>query len=294
MNTSVASAGQDEPGPLHRQRGFALLVVLWTVVLLSLMAGAFARDWRLQTRFAHAAATSAEAEAAADAGLHLAIGWLRATEAAKRPAVDGTPIELVRGTTRLTIRIEDEAGKIDLNRSGVAMLRGLLEDLAHPADEIDRLIDAIADYRDADPDPRPNGAEDRDYQALGLKHGAKDAPFQAIEELRQVVGMTDQLYARMAPALTVYNTSRRIAPAAAPSLVRKALNMAAPEPGRTRARARTASRGAYTVVVEAEMANGARFIRRAVVRLSRARARAYRILRFGRGLPIARSEEEPG
>ena len=33
-----------------------------------------------------------------------------------------------------------------------------------------------------------NGAEDADYEAEGLPYGAKDGPFQSVEELRQVLG----------------------------------------------------------------------------------------------------------
>ena len=267
----------------RRERGFALLVVLWTIVLLTLMAGAFARDWRTQTRMTAAVAKSADAEAAADGGLAYAIAWLRMPEAASRPTVDGTPVEFEFAGSRVTIRIEDERGKIDLNRSGLALLRELLVDLGRDDDEIERLLDAIADYRDKDSDARPNGAEDRDYRALGLAHGAKDAPFEAVEELRQVAGMSAELFAQIRPALTVYNTSRRIAPRAASSLVRRALDIAAPEVDENRSATRSASRGTFTIIATAETPTGGRFQRRAVVRLSGARRRPWQILSFARG-----------
>ena len=55
-------------------------------------------------------------------------------------------------------------------------------------------MDAIADFRDPDDLRRLNGAEDADYQSAGLKHGAKDGPFKAIEELQQVLGVDHDLY----------------------------------------------------------------------------------------------------
>jgi len=48
-----------------------------------------------------------------------------------------------------------------------------------------------------------NGAEDSAYAAEGLPYGAKDGPFPSVEELRQVLGVTPELYARLAPELTV-------------------------------------------------------------------------------------------
>ncbi|HSK39897.1 MAG TPA: hypothetical protein VK943_09015, partial [Arenibaculum sp.] len=47
------------------------------------------------------------------------------------------------------------------------------------------------------------GGERRDYERLGLAHGPKDAPFEAVEELMQVAGMTSRLYGRVAPLVTV-------------------------------------------------------------------------------------------
>ena len=66
-------------------------------------------------------------------------------------------------------------------------------------------MDAILDFRDADELRHASGAEDPDYAAADLDHDAKDAPFQIVEELQQVYGMTREVYDQIAPALTVYS-----------------------------------------------------------------------------------------
>ena len=68
---------------------------------------------------------------------------------------------------------------------------------------IDRMLDILEDFRDVDDLKRVNGAEDGDYENAGLPFGAKDAPFDRIEELQQVLGMTPQLYQALTRLLTV-------------------------------------------------------------------------------------------
>ena len=49
------------------------------------------------------------------------------------------------------------------------------------------------------------GAEDDDYAAAGRPYGAKDAPFESIAEVEQVLGMTPAIYAKVEPFLTVFS-----------------------------------------------------------------------------------------
>ena len=67
------------------------------------------------------------------------------------------------------------------------------------------LADAIADFRDPDDLPRLHGAEEADYRDAGLAWGPTNAPFQTVEDLQQVLGMTADIYRRVAPDLSVYS-----------------------------------------------------------------------------------------
>ena len=86
-------------------------------------------------------------------------------------------------------------------------------------EQADALTGAILDWRDTDSDAQVNGAEDPDYRAAGMLYGAKDQPFSSVEELRQVLGMTPELYRTLAPALTVYSRRSKVNPIFAPRLV---------------------------------------------------------------------------
>ncbi len=70
-------------------------------------------------------------------------------------------------------------------------------------DQSTSLAAAIVDWRDEDNLALLNGAEDEDYEKAGRAIGAKDADYASVEELRQVLGMTEDIYKRLAPEVSV-------------------------------------------------------------------------------------------
>ena len=136
---------------------------------------------------------------------------------------DGTVYAWAFGGGEVRISIEDEGGKIDLNRAPDELLKGLFVVVGVDEGEAARLVDAIADFRDADDVRRLDGAEDDDYRAAGLAWEAKDAPFAAVDELQRVMGMTPELYAKAAPFVTVHSKRRGIDPRTAPEEVLRAI-----------------------------------------------------------------------
>ncbi len=288
------------------QRGIALVVVLWTLLLLSLIAASFIAVTRTEVRLARNALDSARAEALADAGVYRGIQELLLLANERRWRADGTvyPFEFDGGI--VGIAIQDEGGKIDLNRGRDEHLRGLFLLAGVDAPDAAALVDAIADFRDEDDLRRLNGAEDRDYQADGLPYGAKDRPFEAVDELRQVKGMTHELYERVAPYLTVYSGRQQIDLLTAPRQVLRAVPgigagevealLAAraridgpipreplPVPVVARKTFAMSEKLPYTVRAEAQTQNGAAFVREAVVEVTRGADPAFRFLAWWQG-----------
>jgi general secretion pathway protein K len=101
--------------------------------------------------------------------------------------------------------MRDESAKIDINTASDALLRGVLLHAGVPEEEVNKLLDAILDWRDPDSLKRANGAEEADYTSAGLAYRPANAPFQAIEELQLVLGMRPEVYRRIAPLITVYS-----------------------------------------------------------------------------------------
>ncbi len=208
---------------LRSRRGLALVSVLWVLTLLALIAASFTRTTRTEINLARNLAENARAEALADAGVYRAVYGLLQPNEAERWKADGRVYRLRLGGGEVAITIQDEIGKIDLNRAQDELLQGLFELAGLAPDDAAALVDAIVDFRDADDLRRLNGAEDRDYEAAGLPWGAKDAPFEAVEELRQVIGMDPDIYNRVAPALTVHSRRPGFNPNFAPREVLLAL-----------------------------------------------------------------------
>lgn len=185
-------------------RGVALLVVLWVIVLLGVLLGAFvisARTENLTTRFLFDAT---RARYAAEAGLSLAVYQLRRADPQTRWIADGRVYEGSFDEATLEISIIDEAGKVDINVADETTLFALMQATGVEEPRARKLVDAIMDWRDADDLVRANGAEKSDYQAAGLSWGPANMGFQTTGQVQQVLGMNFELYARLAPHITVY------------------------------------------------------------------------------------------
>ncbi len=206
-----------------KSRGLALVTVLWVLTLLSLIAASFSNSTRTEIKLAFNQSETARAEALADAGVHTAILGLMAREASSQWRADGTVYGWRRGDGEIRVRIWDEGGKIDINVATDVMLKALFVAAGQEPDEAAVLADRILDFRDTNDLRQLNGAEDRDYRDAGLPYGAKDAPFEVLEELRQVLGLTQAIYETVAPAISVRARQRRPHEATAHPLVKAAL-----------------------------------------------------------------------
>jgi general secretion pathway protein K len=200
---------------LHAEKGFALAVVLWLVALLSMMALSLAAMQRTETTAAANLLEGARARAAAQAGVQLAILDLMRAPALRQLTLDGEPYESRYGEAVVRISAVDEAGKVDLNFAPGPLLDELLR-AAGVEEEIERfqLVDAILDWRDTDELKRIHGAERDEYQAAGLSYTPRNAPFQSIEELALVLGMSAPLYQRIAGSITIFTGASGINTAA--------------------------------------------------------------------------------
>ena len=197
------------------RRGLALLAVLWTLTLLSVIAASFSMQTRSDIDRACNAVDNARAEAFADAGVYRAVHELLQPRTEDAWAADSTVHEFPFLDGAVRVSIIDEAAKVDLNSAPDELLRGLLLVEGVDLDDADALVDAIVDFRDPDDLRRLHGAEDADYLAAGMAHDAKDQPFEAVEELMQVIGMSAPLYERLAPHITVHSEAGTINPASA-------------------------------------------------------------------------------
>jgi len=98
----------------QRQRGVALVLVLWAIALMAVLLGSFAliaHTEQLESRHVFDAVT---ARYDAQAGLERAVFELRNADQAQRWIADGRPYEFVFDKAKVSVEINDESGKIDL------------------------------------------------------------------------------------------------------------------------------------------------------------------------------------
>jgi general secretion pathway protein K len=199
-----------------KQRGIALIVVLWGVALLALIAVGVSASTRNDVRLAGNFAALAQARSAAEGGVYWALYQLMATKGEGAWQADGAVHAMTLEGAEVRVAIVDEAARIDLNAAPAALLEGALAAAGIAADARPRLVAAILDWRDADGEVRPNGAEDAEYRAAGKSYGAKNGPFDSVDELSLVLGMTPEDYRRLRPLLTVFSRQQGINAAVAP------------------------------------------------------------------------------
>ena len=211
----------------QRSRGAALLLVMWLVALLASLIGAFALTARIERLQERVLSRGAVAGEAARAGLEWSLVQIDNPDARRRWIPDGRVYHWHYAGLPVDVQIQDEQGKVDINAADPTLLSALFRALGVEPDPATRLASAIVDWRDADSLTQPQGgAEDPDYASAGLPYGAKDAPFETVAEVEQVMGMTPAIYARAAPYLTVFtgNGTPDTAFAAAPVLTAMGLD----------------------------------------------------------------------
>jgi general secretion pathway protein K len=192
-------------GP-RRQRGIAVIMVLWITVMLMVIASGFAFSMRSEALSARNALSLAQARTAAAGAIERMAFELSRPRMAAAWTADGADHTWTEGELTITASAVDESARIDINSAPEPLLRGLIEHVGGTDQEVaSRIADAILDWRDPDELRRPNGAEAADYQSAGLPQKPSNAPFETVAEVSRVMGMTPAIFARIADSLTVYS-----------------------------------------------------------------------------------------
>jgi len=241
-------------------KGFALLIVLWAVVLLTFLVTQLTAGGRTELQLAANLRSAATAEAAADGAVYEAVFHL--LDPSDPWLADGTDRALRVAGGRAVLRVEDEAGKINPNSASPELLRALLRRLDADSRTADGLAAAIVDWRFPSSQGQPGGAKEPQYRAAGRNYGPAGAPFRSLTELGAVLGMTPALLSRLQPNVSVLTDSDPD-PAAAPPIVRQAMQDVRGTVGTSKRQPPRTINITVRVIGDA----GGRFIRRAAIRL---------------------------
>ena len=193
-----------------RQRGIAMVLVLWVLSLLIIMAGSFALSMRREAALISVLKNNAHAKAIAESGISLAEMMLLSPEPSKVWRADGSIYEIKASDAIIRIRLQSEAGKIDINKANQTVLQSLMALAPVDSAQQSKLVNAILDWRDADNLVRLDGAEKEEYQEAGLNYQPRNKPFESTEELQLVLGMNKKVLAWLDPLVTIYSNQPHI------------------------------------------------------------------------------------
>ncbi len=186
------------------ERGFALIIVLWTLVLIAFVTVQVVASGRVETRIAGNLASNAVTAAAADGAVYQAAFNQFDPQPDRRWPLDGEPHELALGDCRVIVRLTDETALINPNVAAPQLVEALLRITGTDAEQARRLAVAIGEWAGATGDPQSEASLLAEYRAAGLDYAPPGEPFETLGELRRVLGMTPAIYAAIRPHLSLF------------------------------------------------------------------------------------------
>lgn len=253
--------------------------MLWALVLVSLLVLRLSAAGSGEARLGGNLRRAAAAEAAADGAF---------AESCVRLMDRNNGWSLAGGTHRLrlagggeaVVTVTNEAGKIDLNSASPVLLAGLVQAVGGSSDEGQLVAQAVVAWHTPLP-PGQEGQVAAPYRRAGRPYTPPGAPFESVDELALVDGMTPALMRELAPHVTVFQNGDPVLALADP-VVRRAAAAAAQTDTST-ATGDLGSDDTVTLRVEARVA-GAVFTRIGTVQLEPgASGAAYRVLAWTEG-----------
>lgn len=203
------------------QKGVALLIVLWVLILLTVIVTQFAYSMRGEVEISKNFKEETLSYYKAKAGMNLALAEIMLYPRCVYLNVDGklapcgqateeeaqrqagaeperteaqAPHQLAVGASGYDYSVIDEESKLNLNFISKRTIDKLLELTGvKDANLRDIISDSILDWRDKDNAHRVNGAETDYYSGLPNPYRSKDGDFDSVEELGLVRGMTTEI-----------------------------------------------------------------------------------------------------
>jgi len=230
----AACCGLESPraGGATDQSGIALIIVMISIFVLTILAGGFAYSMKVETKLARNANSETDLEWLGRSAVECArwelaqqlmvaqepydalnqvwAGGIGGAGTSNSPLADfKNEIQIKDGAATWTI--VDLERKVNINTANEALLQQALLIMGVDAGQMTPVVNSILDWIDVDETPRIQGAESDFYQGLNPPYFAKNGPIDDISELLLIKGAADfYAPADTGPQQNVYNplTSR--------------------------------------------------------------------------------------
>src|SRR5271170_1381041 len=200
----------------HNSAGFALIIAMIAIIVLSMMAATLAISMKVEMTLARRANSEQQLLWLGRSGVELARYVL-----SQEMAIPGEPYDSLNqiwagglggpgetnsplagisldnyqvGDGTVSIKIVDLGRKANINTASATELQQALTVMGVDADDISVVSDSIQDWIGPVGPPRVAGAESDYYQNLTPSYYAKNAPMDDLSELLLVKGVTPEMY----------------------------------------------------------------------------------------------------
>lgn len=185
-------------------RGVALIIVLWIVVILSAIALEFSYSMRIETDLTGNFISRQKVYFGARAGIERAVKEILRSQKAmtimkdteKEPLwnLTGKPNHFTMEDTEITVTIEPESARININSFSKDSLKEILLGVGLTEERADIVIDCFLDWQDGDNLHRMMGAENDYYQKLDPPYQPANSKVEVLEELLMIKGIDKRLF----------------------------------------------------------------------------------------------------
>ena len=174
-------------------------------MLIAFIVAHLTASGRTEVRIAGNLVADAVAEAAADGAIAAAIFNQLEANPDQRWPLNREAHELIIGNSRVTVQLEDEAGRVNPSAALPALLQALLRVTGSDPESARRLAAAIGGWVGSElAQPSQKNALLAEYRAAGLDYGPPGEPLETLDELGRVLGMTPAVLAAIRPHLTLF------------------------------------------------------------------------------------------
>ncbi len=189
-----------------------LIIALWSLFFLGALALAIAAYVRPQLELAGRIKDSTSVHFLAEAGVKRAMAQINnGTTSAVDTLKEFNPSAQFDFTSQglsdgeFNYELVDEERKININTAPYNVLEKLFEIIAQlDPQQAGDIAAAILDWRESGENPRKNGAKSNYYQTLSPSYPCKDGPFEVLEEVLLVKGMTPDIFKSIKDEITIY------------------------------------------------------------------------------------------
>ncbi len=175
------------------KKGLVLVAVLWLVVVLMAVVAVLGRKARLDMKVSQSRMEGIRCKWACRGGVEKAIAVLNEDTRESDSQIDTWSDnaeefdDIALEGCLFTVRVVDEASKLNINTATKEQLMGL-------PNMVEDIADAIIDWRDSDDTPSGLGVEGGYYESLPFGYRIRNGPFRTIHELLLVKGVTEELF----------------------------------------------------------------------------------------------------